>query len=355
MATLYAAATQYLTSNWCNADDGVQDTAPGASDDLVVSATCDWLVLDGHLEFSTLTINDSTVSNTVAVALTGDVELGHDNATLNTLHPITVNGDLTYTAGAVTVFRVFHAGTSNVVWDKGGDPITFYALASGATVTRTADCYAAAATVPAGTTLTGNNLLVLVPTADDYLSVAGTVSQGAVRLRGTADRSNSYDVDLSGVDVQVFLSNDTWSFTGTFKAASVGTGGTWSQGNGLYGALDLQGGGAVGAVQLGWSGGDRPGRLTLRNGRYTMTSLVKGKAGSDNRFALYNADVVLSGALNGADVTVDAAQAGRIIGGTVSNVSIDGATKRIVAWGCKDGGSNGLGVEFAPRVLGVGV
>ncbi len=194
---------------------------------------------------------------------------------------------------------------------------------------------------------------------DFWIAGAGTVTARSVILMAMSSLSNASKIKAT---CSLYLSprvadGETLTLTG---GIDVGTSGLLCMAAGINAAVtpivDLAGGSInCGAVLLGGGAADYEIALRLGSGIHTVASLTRNNAtDTENEVHLESATLLATGTLDCAGIVVSSEDAGRITGGTVSNLT-NFTGPRLVAWGVKQGAGNTAykQIEWSPRQLGM--
>lgn len=187
--------------------------------------------------------------------------------------------------------------------------------------------------------VTGNNLITLTPTANDYLEITGEISGNTIEINTASDWSNSKAIN-AGSEALIYLAaagdvtfTQTGPITHTGNIAIVASEATKTA------TLDIQVGSWLGDIVLGRAAGlDKSGGLVLDGKVYSLKSLGAGHDDNTGNFVtLTGSTVILSGIFNGNNqgttMTITSTGA-NLHGGTLTDVTCTGV---LYAWGVTEG------------------
>lgn len=285
---------------------------------------------------STVTIEHNGAGAITPTLTTNGVTLGNftvnNNPTSFTLlDNLALTGNLIYTAGKFTTTSrtVTHSGTATLAWNNYSQRLTSYALAAGATITRTAKSYCLALNVPATATLAasaGGNVMDVWPAGNDFLGVAGTVTTAGIEVHLEAGtRTNALGIADT---VAMTVGGKDGSMTQS-EALSVAALTVLAHGDNKYGKLALSGSGhSLGDVTLGDAGEIlRLGHLDLAGANLKMDSLTEAGGGAttcelDTGEAYIELDA--AGTMD-LDNIVETNTSATVVGGTIDNADFSGS------------------------------
>ncbi len=261
----------------------------------------------------------------------------------------TIAGNMTWTAGAVTVTGSWIMSASGTLtWSDWTNRLNSFHVNTGVTCTIGTTVKMKKLTTDAGSALSGVGEVFQIdtPGANDMIDIQGTNTAKILLYESTAARSNSGKI-VAGTFRFYCVDSKALTQTGVVEVDNLEV---YSNTNGSVATTNLNiTGNALGAVTLGDTATTKGGKLDLGNGGYasTMTSLVKAGTGTCT-LDFGDSIITLSGTINGTDITCTTNNDNYTIvrGGTISNVTISSgrgidATDNVV-----DGGGNGPKVYF---------
>ena len=295
--TLYptqdAGPTNWSAAAWSEADDNAKDqTKPVAGDTVIFTSNSGSIQMD----------EDSEVL--LAFTQSGGTLDGNDG----TQWVLKVGGNSSHTGGTATNVSLLQTGTSDLRWSSGtSNALLEYNTDATSDITLTGAVYFKKATVHASATLGGTNqpFYCYLPTAANYLSMAGTISPAPdVTIQAGAAYSNNGVIVAD--DFALTTTDDNMTFSAAITANMTNIRGGTNQ----YGSLTLAGstsGCSFGVITLGASGTNRSGKLDLGGNHVDATSIADGSSAAASANALtFNGGTldIDGGACNLTDIDV---------------------------------------------------
>lgn len=315
MATLYSAhGAQNVDDQWCDADDGVQDTTPQAADDLIIHDVAADVTFNTDLIANSLSVTVGSLTLDGTRTFTGDLTL--DGGTIvDAGNDLDFAGDLVFSSGTATTSGTWtQTDLGNVAWNTATQRLAHLVLGSFGTIsTLTArTSIRKASTGPS--TVTGGAILQVYPEANNSFvqDLSGTFSVAQLVLILQGDFSNN-SIDVSdtsgGLSVQAQSVDRTFLMTGDIdcgtKTLQVG-----AATDTKTGTLDMDNQRlTVGDVMLGEANAnDRSGSLLLVGASHKITGTLQSgnAANNNNALSLASSYIEASGTLDFDNIAVTA-------------------------------------------------
>lgn len=338
MATLYAGwANQNINDNWCDANDGVQDTAATAADDLVVNDTNDGLT---NVTFNAVTFTCASMTITAGTLTLPDNRAMVGNLTINGANAYLVPNGKTLVMGGDYIFNLgTHTGNSlvlqmavsaNLKINGYGPRAAELIISSGQTATLTGETRTMKLS-GAGNITGAQTLYVGDTSANNWWAYTGTINCTKVILIRCTHTPGG-DI-IIGTNTAVNLTTNT---TQTQDSDLTVTGNLEiSKTEALAGnpaTLDMQGNNlsCSGTIYLGPSAGsvdDKSGTLKMGEGQHIINNIVGVLNCTSSVLDFESSTTILSGTINGTLIDGDHLNtAGIVVGGIIQNIDLTGET-----------------------------
>lgn len=369
MATLYAAhGAQNMDDQWCDANDGVQDTAAQCWDDLVIDNAAAAVVFNTDCDSNSILITDGSLTLDGDRTLHGDVRL-NGGVLADGGFDLSVVGDVLYTSGTYTgTGSITLTNDGNLSWNIYNQGIYHLIQENGVTTTLTGTVYYSKTTLGNGVIAGAQQFILRSPLADNAFvqDPAHTLGCASLIVQMGANYSNGavYGSSLSA-DLQLQTTDATFTFTGDVNLGTANLR-LRDRVNGGVSTLNMNGKSlTVGGIFVGMAGAfDRSGHLDLSTGSHKITgAVISGNAANLGNAIDYGSSYVelTGGSINGSNITASCdAGACHIQGGTLSNGADPSGA--VHCHGTTDGGGNNADYTFdehAPvgtmALMGVGI
>uniref|UniRef100_A0A6M3L7A9 Uncharacterized protein n=1 Tax=viral metagenome TaxID=1070528 RepID=A0A6M3L7A9_9ZZZZ len=285
---------------------------------------------DAHTIISTTAFGNLAVNNNgSSVVLDNAIECASFTLTAGTFdcsastYGVTVNGNLTYTAGTLSNSGTWTLATSaNITWAAATNQLAELVVNEGVTATLTGNLYAkklsGAGTIAPSTT---QKIFIKTATTPGWWAITGTVSCNT-DIEDTAVGAGA-TITLANKDLRIY--DDASSVLTMTGGISLGTGSLEIFSTTTAGAettVDMAGYKISCAnITIGHGSLDRRGELKLGEGIHRITGNIAAGAGSTtNKLGLESCYLILGGTLTATKITITAnAGAPHIIGGTITD------------------------------------
>ncbi len=330
--------------NWSDSNWGLNNTGGGVQAKPTIEDT---VIFDAAAA-------DVTMDENSAVLVAFTMSAGTLDGNGNTLF---VDGDVNISDGTLTAVILEQGEESNfqATNPSTGKKLTQYNLDFNADITLGATSYVLAFNVTSGAAFanTGRVLNIHFPGGNDFIDCSDVMLTGTVAITTeTVTRTNAGTINCNFADF-ITDGNLTIQQNGSISATTTRVKGNV---NGQTATLVLGATSSLGTVQLG-SSTNKQGILQLNGQTVTITALSETSASGTGGLVMDQANITLSGTMNGTNITVTGNGVGGlptiIEGGTVQNMVVVGAHVRAAT--SVDGGGNDNIQFFPAKIIGGGV
>lgn len=354
MATLWAAfGAQNIDDQWCNANDGVQDTTAQAADDLIIDNGAAAVTFNVDATHVSITITTGSLTLNGDRTFTGNLQL-NGGTLADGGNELSMAGDFVYASGTYTsTGAVRLTASANLAWFSSSQKINHLVQDDGVTTTFTGTVKVKKATLGTGV-ITGVQQFNILPAANDFLiqDSAHTLGCNQLLISILTNLSNGA-INGSSLTSKLTLvaSNDTLMLTGGLDLGTVALE-LYGDANTRQATIDMASSPlTVGNITLGDTAiADKRGNLDLGTGFHAISGAVVGGNAANqvnNSFDFALSQTRLTGSINGALIDNFTNTSAIVLGGDIDNVDLTGQTPLLHIYYNSTGAGNTNVTEIA--------